>query len=165
MTHHVLAVFDTPNQAALAATQLQAAGIDDAAFSVVTSEGYRAEHIGVEADNQAAEGAATGATVGGVIGAIAAGLAATGAVVATGGSVLVAGPAAAALAGAGAGGATGGILGGLLGLGVPKHTVRSFEDALNKDSGMVLGVEVTDENKKDVKKILKDAGGKGISDE
>lgn len=165
MTHHILAVFNTTDQAAMAADQLTELGVSDQALSVVTSEGYRAAKIGIETNNKSAEGAATGATLGGVLGAIAGGLAATGAVVATGGGVLVAGPVAAALAGAGAGGATGGMLGGLMGLGVPEHNVKSYEKTLNDDSGFVLGVEVTDANKKDVRKILKAAGGQGISEE
>jgi hypothetical protein len=80
--------------------------------------------------------------------------------------VLVAGPLAAALAGAGAGGATGGVIGGLIGLGVPKHEVKAFEEALDKDAGLVLGVEVDDESRKgDIKKILKETGGKGVSEQ
>lgn len=165
MTHHVLAVYKTPTEASIATERLLAAGVPNDAISLVMGEGYHADHIGIEPGNKSAEGVATGATIGGALGAIAAGVAATGAVVASGGSVLVAGPLAAALAGAGAGGATGGVLGGLMGMGVPEKRVKSYEHAVDKDAGMVLGVEVTDAIKHDVKEILKDAGGEAISEE
>lgn len=165
MTHHVLAVFKSPQEAANAADHVVAAGVPQTAISIVVGEGYHSEHLGVESGNKGAEGAATGATVGGVLGAVAAGVAATGAVVASGGAVLVAGPVAAALAGAGAGGAAGGLLGGLVGMGVPEKRVRSYETALDNDGGMVLGVEVTNDNKSNVKKILKECGGEAVSEE
>jgi predicted phage tail protein len=166
MPHHVLAVYDTPSQASVAVDRLVQSGVNEDQVSLVMSDGYRSSQMGVEVESRAPEGAATGATVGGVLGALAAGLATTGAVVASGGTVLVAGPIAAALAGAGAGGAAGGVLGGLLGMGVPKHEVKSFKDAIDNNAGMVVGVAVNDgDNAGDIKRILKDAGGKGVSEQ
>lgn len=161
---HVLAVYDTPQQASVAVDRLLEAGVPETQVSLVMSDGYQSNHIGVSSENKAPEGAATGATIGGVLGAVAAGLATTGAVVGSGGAVLVAGPIAAALAGAGAGGATGGVLGALMGMGVPKHEVKAFESALEDSAGMVLGVAVDDDDDRDeVKSILKQTGGKGVS--
>ena len=165
MAHHMLAIYDNPNEASLAADRLVANGISQAAISIVMSEGSRAQYLGVVGGTKGAEGAAAGATVGGVLGAVAAGLLATGAVVATGGSgLLVAGPAVAALAGAGAGGAAGGILGGLIGLGVSDNQVKSYEKAVS-GAGILLGVEINDTNKAQVHDILKATGGKSISTE
>ena len=165
MAHHMLAIYDNPNEASLAAERLVANGIAQNQISLVVSEGSRAQYLGVVGGNQGAEGAAAGATVGGVLGAVAAGLLATGTVVATGGAgLLIAGPLVAALAGAGAGGATGGILGGLIGLGVPDNHVKSYEKAVG-GTGMLLGVEINDTNKAQVREILKATGGKSISTE
>jgi hypothetical protein len=165
MAHHMLAIYDNPNEASLAADRLVANGISQAQISMVVSEGSRSQYLGVAAGNKGAEGAATGATVGGVLGAVAAGLLATGTVVATGGAGLfIAGPVVAALAGAGAGGATGGVLGGLIGLGVPDNHVKSYEKAV-EGAGLLLGVEVNDTNKAKVHEILKATGGKSISTE
>lgn len=163
MAHHVLAIYGNPNEASVAVDRLVANGIANAAISVVASEGFRSRYLGITGGTKAPEGAAAGATIGGVLGAIAAGLAATGTVIASGGTLLVAGPIAAALAGAGAGGATGGILGGLLGLGVPDMHIKSYDKAVGESSGMLLGVEVSDITKDQVKEILKETGGKSIS--
>ncbi len=166
MAHHILAIYDNTNDASLAVDRLVANGISENAISLVTSEGYRSQYLGVKAGTKGATGVATGATLGGVLGAIAAGLAATGLVVGTaGGGILVAGPVAAALAGAGAGGATGGILGGLIGLGVTDHHVKSYDKAVGDSSGMLLGVEISDTTKDQVRDILKATGGKSISTE
>lgn len=165
MSHHMLAIYDNPKEASLAAERLVANGISQAQISMVMSEGSRSQYLGVVGGNQAGQGAATGATIGGVLGAVAAGLLATGTVVATGGAGLVmAGPVVAALAGAGAGGATGGVLGGLIGLGVPDNHVKSYEKAV-AEAGMLLGVEINDTNKAKVHEILKSTGGKSISTE
>lgn len=165
MAHHMLAIYDNPNDASLAADRLVANGIAQSQISLVVSEGSRSQYLGVAATNKGAKDAAAGATVGGVLGAVAAGLLATGTVVATGGAgLLIAGPVVAALAGAGAGGATGGVLGGLIGLGVPDNHVKSYEKAV-EGAGMLLGVEINDTNKAKVHEILKVTGGKSISTE
>jgi len=165
MAHHILAIYDNPSEASLAVDRLAAAGIAENAISVVTSEGYRSRYLGITGGTKGATGAATGATIGGVLGAVAAALAATGTVIATGGTLLVAGPIAAALAGAGAGGATGGILGGLVGLGVPDVHIKAYDKAISDSSSMLLGVEVSDTTKDQVREILKATGGKSISTE
>jgi hypothetical protein len=165
MPHHILAIYDNPNEASLAVDRLVANGISKNAVSVVATEGYRSQYLGIKGGTKGAEGAAAGATIGGILGAIAAALVATGTVVASGGTLLVAGPIAAALAGAGAGGATGGIFGGLVGLGVPDVHVKSYDKAVSNSSSMLLGVEISDTTKDQVKDILKATGGKSISTE
>src|SRR4051812_2693500 len=101
MAHHMLAIYDNPNEASLAAERLVAHGIAQNQISLVVSEGSGAQYLGVVGGNQGAEGAAAGATVGGVLGAVAAGLLATGTVVATGrAGLLMAGPIGSGLAGA-----------------------------------------------------------------
>jgi hypothetical protein len=164
MAHHILAVYDNPNEASLAADRLVANGISENAISIVASEGYRSEYLGVKGGTKGGQGVAAGATLGGILGAVAAGLVATGTVVATGGgALLVAGPLAAALAGAGAGGATGGVLGGLIGLGISDNHIKSYDKAVGDSRGMLLGVEVNDTTKDQVRDILKATGGKSIS--
>jgi hypothetical protein len=163
--HHIIAIYDNPSDASLAVDRLVANGISQNAISVVASEGYRSKYLGVTGGTKGAEGAAAGATIGGVLGAVAAGLVATGTVIASGGTLLVAGPIAAALAGAGAGGAAGGIFGGLVGLGFSDVHVKSYDKAIGDSSGMLLGVEINDTTKDQVKDILKATGGKSISTE
>lgn len=165
MAHHILAVYDNPNEASLAADRLIANGVPADAISVVASEGYRSKYLGITGGTKGSEGVAAGATIGGVLAAIAAGLAATGTVIASGGTLLVAGPLVAAFAGAGAGGVTGGVLGGLIGLGVPDNHVKSYDKVVNEANGMLLGVEINDTNKDQVRDILKATGGKSISTE
>ena len=82
MPHHVLAIYDNPNEASLAVDRLVANGIAENAISVVASEGYRSRYLGITGGSKGAAGAATGATIGGVLGAVAAGLVATGTVIA-----------------------------------------------------------------------------------
>ena len=165
MSHHILAIYDNPNEASLAVDRLVANGIAQQSISVVASEGYRSQYLGIKGGSKGGEGVAAGATIGGVLGAVAAALAATGTVIASGGTLLVAGPIAAALAGAGAGGATGGILGGLIGLGVPDVHIKAYDKAVGNSSSMLLGVEVSDTTKAQVKDILKATGGKSVSTE
>lgn len=163
MSHHILAVYNNPKDASLAVERLVASGVAQSSISVVASEGYRSQYLKIEGGTKGAAGAATGGTIGGVLGAIAAGLVATGLVVTAGTGILVAGPIAAALAGAGAGGAAGGILGGLIGLGISDVHVKSYDKAVSSSSSMLLGVEVDDANKKQVRDILKATGGTSIS--
>jgi hypothetical protein len=163
MSHHVLAIYDNPREASLAVDRLIANGISEAAISVVASEGFRSQYLGVEGGTKGAAGVAAGATIGGVLGAVVAAFVATGAVVASGGTLLVAGPIAAALAGAGAGGATGGVLGGLVGLGVSDVHVKAYDEAVGNSSSMLLGVDVSAAAWYQVTDILKATGGKSIS--
>lgn len=166
MAHHILAIYDNPNEASLAVDRLVANGIAQQSISVVASEGYRSQYLGIKGGSKGGEGVAAGATIGGILGAVAAALVATGTLVATGGGgLLVAGPIAAALAGAGAGGTTGGILGGLIGLGVPDVHIKAYDKAVGNSSSMLLGVEISDATKAQVKDILKATGGKSISAE
>jgi hypothetical protein len=161
MSHQILAVFKSPQAAGLAADRLISAGVTEPQISVLADQSAITPQIGVEANSKAAEGVATGATVGGVIGAIAAGAAAVGSIAIPGVGVLV-GPLVAALAGAGAGAAAGGTVGGLIGLGIPEHEVKAYRKAIH-EGGMVLAVEVPNDDVGSVKTILKDAGGEGVS--
>jgi len=163
MAHQMFALYEEAAEASLAADRLVANGIPQHKLSLVVSEGYGAKHLGIEAGTKGAEGVASGVTLGGVMGGIAGALAGTGLVAATGGAVLVAGPIVAALAGIGAGGAAGGLLGGLIGLGIPDQHVKAYEDALDNEGGVVLGVEIDDDNRSKVKEILKETGGKALS--
>ncbi len=160
MTHQILAVFKNSQSAGMAADRLVAAGVSEPQISVLADNGA-VPHIGIAAKSMGPEGVATGATVGGALGAIAAGAAAVGSIAIPGVGILV-GPLVAAVAGAGAGAAAGGAVGGLVGLGIPKHEAESYHKAI-KEGGILIGVEVEDDEQRTVKDILKDAGGEGIS--
>lgn len=159
MTKQVLAVFETPESAEIAADRLLAAGVTDSQISVLMDSTN--DRIEVKPESKAPEGATTGAVLGGALGAVVAGASAIGTIVIPGIGVL-AGPLVAAAAGAAAGGAAGGVAGGLIGLGIPEHEAKAYHEAI-KEGGVLLGVEVMDGDKRDVKKILKDAGGRAIS--
>jgi hypothetical protein len=160
MSHQVLAVFKNPQAAGMAAERLMTAGITEPQISVLGDEPAIAR-VGIEAKTKAPEGAATGGAVGGIIGAIAAGAAAVGSITIPGVGIL-AGPLVAALAGAGAGAAAGGAVGGLIGLGIPEHEAKAYHDRI-REGGILLGVEIPGDDTGPVKKILKDAGGEGVS--
>jgi hypothetical protein len=60
MSHHVLAIYDNPREASLAVDRLIANGISEAAISVVASEGFRSQYLGVEGGTKGAAGVAAG---------------------------------------------------------------------------------------------------------
>jgi uncharacterized membrane protein len=159
MTKQVLAVFPNEMTAEAAADRLLAAGVAESQISVLMDN--LNDRITVKNESKAPEGATTGAVLGGALGAIALGASAIGTIVLPGVGVL-AGPLVAAAAGGAAGAATGGVAGGLIGLGIPEHEAKAHATAI-REGGVLLGVEVMDGDKHDVKRILKDAGGKGIS--
>ena len=164
MTDHVVALFRDTESASQAVDQLVVAGIPETQISILMGEGFQGEHFGIEDSSKAPEGAVTGGLIGGALGTIAASLATASTVAIPVAGLVISGPIIAALAGAGVGGVTGGLIGGLVGLGIPEHQAKIYEDAINNNGGMLLGVEVDDSNEDQIKNILKDAGGEGVYD-
>jgi len=153
MSNVIVGLFNSPEQAASAIYTLELRGVPANTINLVASDGFNKDSFAVDSHSKFPEGVALGATTGAAITALVAGFTAVGAVVTGGASLLVSGPAVAALAGAGAGAAGGGIIGGLIGAAVPEHEVKFYEDALEKGS-VLIGVEHTDDNKKLVKETL-----------
>ena len=164
MVREVSGVFASPSRASAAVNDLVAAGVSRTDVAISREPGdttVTPAHVVVErtGDNLSIEGMATGATVGSVIGAVAAGLSATGAVIGSGGVVLAAGPAVAALAGAGAGGATGGILGALIGLGLPERRSRMAPEVAMEEMSVLVSVPVAeDQDVARLQAVMRSAG-------
>src|SRR5690242_3777531 len=126
MSRTITRLYDNRLDAAQAVEELESAGIDRDAISLVANnahDGWRGDERGPlgsadadgDGENDAAEGAGKGATTGGVIGAGAGLLAGLGLLAIPGlGPVVAAGWLASTLTGAVAGAAAGGAAGGLL---------------------------------------------------
>jgi hypothetical protein len=118
-----------------------------------------------EAGSLATEGMAVGGAVGTAVGAAIAAVLAVGTTLAIptgGGSLLIAGPIAAALAGGGAGAVTGGLLGALVGYGIPEQNVQAYEEVL-REGGVVLGVVPrSNDDAKDIEKAFKAQNGENV---
>jgi len=160
-TKQVIAVFDNVQSANMAADRLIEAGVTQDQVSVLLDDKQYGKHVGMSAQTKAPEGAATGGLVGGVIGAIALGASAVGTIVVPGVGTLF-GPLIAAVAGAGAGAAAGGVVGGLVGLGIPEHEAKAYQQTI-KEGGVLLGVEAEKHDAHEIRRILRDSGGHGLS--
>jgi hypothetical protein len=141
-----IGVFTTHASAESALNELRQFGVKDADLSYVYLNDQGAIKDGQSGD-KIGEGAATGATAGAIIGGIA------GLVVANGilpglGTLIVAGPLAAALgftgaaatavAGAATGAAAGGLIGALTHLGIDKQDVQLYEDHVRRGDILVI---------------------------
>ncbi|MCC6909673.1 MAG: hypothetical protein IT430_17190 [Phycisphaerales bacterium] len=163
MATTVTALFDSPQNAAIAVRTLESRGVSGDEISLVASENFQRESFGIDSHSKLPEGVALGAGTGGAIGALVAGLTAVGAIATGGAGVVVAGPVIAALAGAGAGATGGGIIGGLIGLVIPEHEVKHYSDAF-EEGKVLVGVHCeTAEDKRRAREALKDSGGEHIS--
>ena len=152
----VIGVFDRPDSADAAITELRRAGYEPGDISVVRQgEGSAPQYSADEtkAGTGAAAGASAGALIGGALGLAA--LAIPGV-----GPLLAAGPIAAALTGAVTGGALGALAGSFAGLGVPTEQARQYESVV-RQGGLVIAVKVTDANAADrVVQLLEGAGAR-----
>ena len=111
MSKRIIATYDNRASAQRAVEGLFRNGASVADISVLMTDETCGREFQIETGTKAAAGIGAGAATGGAIGALVAGLTAVG-TMATGGTLLAAGPLVAALAGAGAGSAAGGLLGG-----------------------------------------------------
>ncbi len=162
MSNLTVGIFKTPGDAAAAIHTMEMRGVPASSINLVASDGVNKDSFTLDSHSKLPEGVALGATTGAAVTAAVAGLTAVGAVATGGASLLVSGPAVAALAGAGAGAAGGGIIGGLIGAAVPEHEVKYCEDALDKGS-VLVGVEHTKDNKDTVEKSLKDCNAEKVT--
>lgn len=163
MSDTITGIFNKPNQAEAALSDLEKLGINKERISVIMTDRTRGKAFNIEKGNKAGESAAIGASVTGVVAAIAAGLTAVGSMVIPGVNLVAVGPFVAALAGAGAGAAAGGIIGALVGLGIPEYEAKLYEKEI-KDGGVLIAVEAkNDEEEKAVKDILQGNKAKNIA--
>ena len=161
MSKLITAVFNSRENAELAADELVKAGFSRDDISLLMSETTRGREFGLKRSTKAPEGAATGAAVGGVLGAVGAGLAAVASISIPGLNVLAAGPIVAALTGLGAGAATGGLTGGLIGLGIPEHEAKFYHGEIQR-GGILLGVYTHDDRAKLAREVLDSAGAERV---
>jgi hypothetical protein len=160
--HHVVDVFDTPEQMERAVHDLRDAGFTDSQIAVVMHHESAAEVTDVDpskvarvsGQSKAAEGAAVGAATGAVVGGL---LALVPAVIPGIGPVLSFGTLAAALFGVAAGSAGGGVVGGLVGADFPEEEARHYEREL-KAGRILVGVRAGD-RASEAEDILRLAGG------
>lgn len=156
MSKIITGLFDSPRQAAIAVSALEARGVSPQDISIIAGENFDRDAFAVDSHSKMPEGVAIGATSGAAIGAVVAGLTAVGAIASGGVGLLVAGPLIAALTGAGAGAVAGSVLGGLVGLGIPEHEIKHYENAIEKGS-VLVGVHYKDSDQKKLAKEVLDS--------
>lgn len=137
---NVSGIFNSKYEADQAVSRLLSENFQTSEISLIMTDKTRNTLFDSTDDEatRAAKGGATGAAVGGAIGALIAGLTAVGSIVATGGSILMAGPIVAALTGAGAGGIVGGLGGALINAGFAADEANQFEDEVKAGKAVVV---------------------------
>jgi hypothetical protein len=155
MTTTVNALFNTYADAALAVSDLKAAGIPEAEISILANNVERQEAESDRVDNNMAEtGAADGAAVGGVLGGTAGLLAGLGALTIPGiGPVIGAGWLLTTAVGAAVGASGGGVIGALIGAGVTKDDAEIFVEGVRR-GGTLVSARVGDDEVPDVEAIM-----------
>lgn len=136
------ALYDRYSDAAEAVCRLEAAGIPQAAISIVAKNGERTSAslgaAGGGSGVDALEGAGTGATIGTVLGGGAGLLAGLGLLAVPGlGPVVAAGWVLAGLTGAGLGAAAGGLVGTLAGVGVHGRDAEAYAEGVRRGGTLV----------------------------
>lgn len=157
----VAGIFDNKIAADAAVSQLLDRGFVKDDISLIMSDTTRDALFSSTDDeaNRAAKGAVAGATVGGVLGALLAGLTTAGALVTSGGALLVAGPIVAVLTGVGAGAVAGGLAGALVRAGFAADEANRFEEEIKRGKAVVL-IHAEDERRAQIARdIFTTSGG------
>jgi hypothetical protein len=155
MARLVNALFVDSSSARLGVDSLLRYGFDRENISVAMSDATLNNHESPHGLAHEGDRTAKGAAVGGGLGAVAVGLAAVGAFAA-------AGPLAALLAGASAGGIGGSLLGALVGSGLGDHEAKAIASEV-EGGGIIVAVEVDEAREREVREVLRSAGGKFVS--
>ena len=154
----VVGVFDGPNHAETALTQLKGAGFRPAQVSVLARDQGDTEQV-VESTGMGG-GAATGAVAGGVLGGLAGFLVGISALVIPGiGPIVGAGVLASTLVGAGVGATAGGLVGALAEHGVPEEDARGYEEHVRKGSILLTVHAASDQQAEEAHRILHSGRG------
>jgi hypothetical protein len=147
----VTAIYYDAATASRVVDNLLASGVDRDRISILTTEGGGARHFAIKPGTKAAEGAAAGGAIGGALGLLVGGLVTA---ASAGVGVLATGPIMVGLAGLGAGAAAGGLAGALAGLGIPEAEAKFYEREIREKDAVLLGVEVDDENRHRISRIV-----------
>lgn len=161
---HIIGMFDTRDEAEAAIDRLNRSGIGVDAISVAMKEDQREGISSLAADtgthDLAEEGAGVGAVSGAAVGTLVGLLVAGSTMVLPGlGTVLVAGPLAAALTGAGVGAASGGVLGALVGSGIPEPEVHPYLTGV-ESGGVIVAAHVPEPRAAEVHRIFDEEGSR-----
>ena len=149
----VVGVFDGPNHAETALTQLKGAGFRPEQVSVLARDQGDTEQV-VESTGMGG-GTATGAVTGGLLGGLAGFLVGISAMVIPGiGPIVGAGILASTLVGAGVGAAAGGLVGALAEHGVPEEDARGYEEHVRRGSILLTVHADTDEEAQEAHRLL-----------
>ena len=164
MTQTVTHLYDTHDEAVLAVSRLENAGVSHADISIV-GHGYGHDQTAnTNTDTHADSGAGTGASVGTLIGGGAGLLAGIGLLAIPGvGPVVAAGWLVATLTGAGAGAAAGGLLGSLTGAGVHKDNAEAYAEGVRR-GGSVVAVRASDTDVARIESLMADGSHVDIVD-
>ena len=174
MTQRIVsAIFDSRSEAERAVTELRAAGVNEAAISIVAQhEGEGSESVatadsGEDATSGATKGLAVGAGVGALFGLAALAIPGVGPFIAAGALANALGATGGALAaGAIVGGTAGGISGALTNYGVSEEDSRYYEDRLDGEAVIVtVDTEQAGLSAERASDLLFDAGGHNASRE
>jgi hypothetical protein len=158
----VVGLFETKTHAEKAIQKLQAAGFRKEALGVAMKHAGKLEPVAETADagDLSDEGAIVGALTGAELGVLLGLALVASPIVLPGlGTLLIAGPVAAALTGAGLGAASGGLLGGLIGLGIPESDAADYAAGI-EEGGIIVSVEAGDSHAELARRILDEEGAR-----
>jgi Domain of unknown function (DUF2382)/Heat induced stress protein YflT len=157
----VVGVFEDPEAARRAISDLKEGGFQGDAISVLTPDRGDTRAMAEETGTHAGGGAATGAVAGGLLGGLGGWLVGIGALAIPGvGPFIAAGAFATALGGAAVGAGVGAIAGALMGMGVPEEHAKYYEGEVRE--GRTLVTVRADNRFDDAQRILRDAGAYDI---
>jgi uncharacterized membrane protein len=143
-------VYDSYEKARNAVNELETAGIQMSAISVLANREVSEQYVDVDEASEAGTGAGVGAVVGGAAGL----LTGLGLLAIPGlGPVVAAGWFASTALGAVAGGAAGGIVGSLIDAGVPEDHAHVYSEAIRR-GGTLVSVQAHDNDISKVQSIL-----------
>ena len=158
----IVGVFDGPNQAELALTELKDAGFAPEQVSVIAKDTRETRDM-VESTGMGGEGAAAGAVLGGIGGGILGWLVGISALVIPGiGPIVGAGVLASTLVGAGVGVAAGGLVGALAEQGVPEEDARGYEESVRGGRILLAVTTASDQQAREAYRIFEGQGGADV---
>jgi len=165
MSHTVVGVFESPNQAEKALNELKDSGFSPDQVSVVAKDTRETQSMVERSDMAGAEttGAGTGALLGGITGGIAGWLIGIGALAIPGiGPIVAAGALATTLGGAAVGAVAGGLIGALVGAGVPEDDARGYETHVKEGRILITAQAATGQQAQEARDAFDRHGGSDV---
>jgi len=157
----LIGLFSQAKQASSCIQDLERSGVNAQHLSMITSDKIDKDSFEITSNTKTPEAAGIGAAAGGSLGLVVGGLAAVGSVATGGLGLLASGPVVAAFTAGGFGAAGGGILGAVLGVAMPDTEQQAIIDELEK-GGVLLCVECSEQEQKNVRKKLENHEAKKI---